>query len=296
MNYDAANKISAVIPVRLGENRKTDSGVLVDILFRSLERFCEPGMFEKILVVCPSAQTDLLRERMRKWEQLPIEVLDQNFLLAGLSIRMFTPGWAIQQLVKMVACRFVETDFYITLDADCFCTRATKFSDLVRDGKGIIQMESKDVHRSWWKESGRVLGYEQDFEKPGMSVTPAVLSTTAMSELLAELGRRHGRWDVYLQNYYQFPHIFKAGLFASVWTEYGLYFSFLEMNDRVWDFHEVREGRRLISAHSCWKKDDFQKWDPASVFSSDDAGIFALIQSNLRLDISDIRRRLEPYF
>jgi len=299
------NQLSAIVPIKLGEadKSKSDSGGLMEILFRSLDRFCDPSMFKSVLVVCPSGDVGPLRERVRQWPRLPIEVLDENVVLGGIRIHKATPGWAIQQLVKMAVCRRFETEFFITLDADCFCVRSVGVGDFVQDGKGLIQLEAKQHHIEWWKESGKVLGYRQDFDKPGMCVTPAVLSTVVMSELLDELNRRHGRWDSYLLSYYE-PGRFNAlrrRLFPSAWTEYSLYFLFLEMQNRLWEFHfetsapDGREPRTLVSTRSCWTLEDFQKWDPALVFNGKDPAIFTVIQSAIRLNAGEILRKLDGY-
>lgn len=298
------DKLSAVVPIKLGETSMADSGAQMNILFRSLERFCEPGMFAKILVVCPGQDAKQLREAVRKWQKHPIEVLDESSMSAELAARKTTPGWAIQQMVKMAACRFIETDFYLTLDADCFCIRPTRFGDLVRNGKGLIQFESKKWQAAWWKESARVLGHRLDMSRPGMSVTPAVLSTKAMSGLLQMLNDRHTRWDSYLLSYYRLSHLNTLKQFVSpaVWTEYTLYFSFLEMTESVWNFHfesaissEGEEERRLISKNSCWQVGDFQKWQASSVFEGNDTATFAVIQSRLRLDIDEVLEKVRGY-
>ena len=298
------HKLTAVVPIRLGEDFMADSGSQMTILFRSLERFCEAGMFAKILVVCPGGDVKQLRAAMRKWQKHPIEVLDESSMSTDFSARKTTPGWAIQQMVKMAACRIIETDFYLTLDADCFCIRPTRLGDLVRNGKGLIQLESKTWQAAWWKESARVLGHRLDMSRPGMSVTPAVLSTKAMSDLLRTLNERHVRWDSYLQSYYRLSHFNTLKQFVSpaVWTEYTLYFSFLEMTESVWNFHfdsatssKGEEERTLISKNSCWQVGDFQKWQAASVFEGNDTATFAVIQSRLRPSVDEILEKVRGY-
>lgn len=298
------NKLTAVAPIKLAEGHKTDSGALLELLLRSIERFCEPGMFETIVFVCPSSDMEFLRERARAWPRLPISVLDERALFEGVALYKTTPGWAIQQLVKMAACRFIETDFYLTLDADCFCIRGACFSDFVRDGRGLIQLESKRYHPGWWKESARILGSRADLEKPGMSVTPAIMSTTAMSGLLKELGARHGDWLRQLQTYYRPGHLntLKQSILSAVWTEYTLYYSFLEKHDSVRDFHfdgasaACPGGRRtMVSGNSVWRLENFQSWDPACVFEGQDPAFFAVIQSNLRLSADEVRGKLSRY-
>jgi hypothetical protein len=247
------SRLSAVVPIKLAEGHKTDSGALLDILLCSIERFCEPGLFETIYVICPSIDVAPLQERMRAWRRLPLRVLDERTVFDSIQILRTTPGWA-------------------------------------------IQLESKRYHPGWWKESCRILGCRTDLGRPGMSVTPAILSTTAMSGLLTELDACHGNWAARLQTW------LKQGLRSAVWTEYSLYYSFLEKHGRLANFHfegtsttRSRGGRTMVSGNSLWRSEDLETWNPAVVFEGEDPASFAVIQSSLRLEVEMVREKLAAW-
>ena len=85
-------------------------------------------------------------------------------------------------MIKLAAAEIVETDFYLTLDADIICVRPTSFSDLVKDGCAYCFKHglerSAEMFKQWYRDAERVL--KIDHAEYFHDVTPAVLSRQAV--------------------------------------------------------------------------------------------------------------------
>jgi hypothetical protein len=148
-------------------------------------------------------------------------------------------GWRAQQLIKLAMAAHVSSEFYVTLDSDILCVRPSSYSALSRDGKAITNIETiGDYHRlyeksfaerecrikaSRYKLSAEVIGYR----RPRASIdrfygeTPVVLCAKSVRGLVNYLEARfQRRWSLTLAQ--------TAG-----WTEYNLYFQFLEMTGQL---------------------------------------------------------------
>ena len=64
----------------------------------------------------------------------------------------------LAQLVKLSIATMVETDFYLTLDADVVCVKPLRFDALIRDGRAVTNTTSEDWHSDWYGWCERVLG------------------------------------------------------------------------------------------------------------------------------------------
>ena len=59
-------------------------------------------------------------------------------------------GWYRQQLIKLAIAAFTTTDFYLTLDADCFLVRKIVSDDLVVDGRGAVEYVPTRNFPEWY--------------------------------------------------------------------------------------------------------------------------------------------------
>lgn len=161
-------------------------------------------------------------------------------------------GWFLQQLLKLAITPWIRTPFYLTLDADIICTKRTTISDLILNGRALSSRRyPSDLHAEWYRWAERVLGMKRSGLLHG--VTPAILSTEAVTLLQQHLAERvhpllkaigHGGWRGYL-------------LRNLPWTEYTLYFTFLEGRG-LFDRYHV-EGDDLCG-ESVWYPEQFAAW------------------------------------
>lgn len=205
-------------------------------------------------------------------------------------------GWFVQQLVKMAIAPSVETDFYVTLDADVVCVRPIRFDGLVREGRAVTNTTSEDWHADWYTWSERVLGLKRSGLTHG--VTPALFSKKAMLRLHDYLTARVGRpmralgrlapshsplesaclsWRGYLLR--QMP-----------WTEYSLYNTYLEATGQFDQFH-IAGGVHAVydTDRSVWFADRVCDWNPADAHQD---SYFMIIQSRVGVTPHYVLKRL----
>jgi hypothetical protein len=154
------DRIDAVLPLTAADADRAQ------ILFRSLDRFFEP--LRTCFVVVPDRELSAVRARIPTecTELVPesdvIPEIRWFWTMARMraKLRLVGPpihGWFVQQLVKLAVGERVETPFYVTLDADVLCVRETRYDDLVRDGRALVQT-SPPNHPEWNDDAERVLG------------------------------------------------------------------------------------------------------------------------------------------
>ena len=207
-------------------------------------------------------------------------------------------GWFIQQLVKMAIAERVQTDFYLTLDADVVCVKPVGYEDLVQDGRAIVNVRDEDVHPEWYKGAERVLGLNRSGLTHG--VTPALFSRPAMLQLhdflrgrvhrvlrrLGSLCRPGSTWRSALCDWRGYL------LRNTPWTEYTLYHTFLE-HAGLFDTYHVRRGGDAIydNTLSVWQPDEFEALDLDRLLRGQ--AFFLVVQSNTGIPAAAVWKKLE---
>jgi hypothetical protein len=120
--------------------------------------------------------------------------------------------WQRQQIIKFNAPAFTNAPFVLTLDPDVIAVKAITRELLLPGGRAILKPEARSVHPRWWKDSADLLGVAARFERPGINVTPALLSTAVLGEVQRQLEVVGARpWmAILLTSYFD-------------WTEYAFY-------------------------------------------------------------------------
>jgi hypothetical protein len=252
---DRSLRLDAVLPLTPSDAERAR------ILFASLERFFEP--LGACFVVAPEpldvpgwctvvAETDLVPE-LRTLHPRP-------------------PGWYVQQVVKLAIAERVETPVYLTLDADVFCVRPTRFDDLVRGGRALAQI-TPPHHPEWNDAAEAILGLPRSGRQHG--VTPALLVRDGVRALAEHLESREPGWRRFL-------------LRNTGWTEYALYNTFLEAMGR-WDALHVDGGEQAIYGNCVWMSGQWDDWR----FRADGPYRFSVVQSSTRIPPRDVGERVE---
>jgi hypothetical protein len=205
-----------------------------------------------------------------------------------------TSGWVVQQLVKLAIANFVDTEFYLTLDADVICIRRVCFGDLIKDGRALARRYHHEIHKEWYEAAARLLGlprsaWVHDF-------TPALLSREATCRLTSHLSGRVNRFVQRLAVLLPPRSLARAILTGwrsyllrnLPWTEYTLYNTFLEAMG-LYDRYHVSDNGIRVCGRSVWQRDQFSSWDPEK---SAEGGYFAVVQSNTDLSVSQVREKV----
>ena len=277
------------------------------ILFRSLATFFEP--LGTCHVVVPDEDVALVRSRVpgdayvvvAESEVVPEIAWFRNTARIRARLRIVGPpmhGWFIQQLVKLAIAEQVQTPFYLTLDADVLCVRPTRYEDLVRDARAVVQTTAPN-HPEWNDDAERVLGLPRSGRQ--YAVTPAVLSRDAVAALARHLATRVDPRARALA--LRLPHGRARELVASwrshllrklPWTEYAVYGTFLEATGLFERYH-VLAGEDAIYGNAVWMESQFDEWDAAATFGRSDGFCFSIVQSATRIPPERVWAKVEPH-
>jgi hypothetical protein len=281
--------ISAVLPLKIYGRHYLENLARTDILFTSLSRYAEPGLLKEIFVVVPARERREIMRSLEYWRSLPLQVINEDDILPVFRTYPRASGWVRQQLVKLYAANLSSSEYFVTLDPDVILCKRAAFSDVVVGGKAILQPEARGVHAAWWTGSARLLGVPEDLDRPGMFVTPAILSRSICKMLFDDLQARYRRdWSVVLLQSAKLK-----------WTEYTLYYLTGERHGAIEQFHVIPSGppqAHLICASHVWDQGDFACWDVEACFCPRDPGLFTIVQSAARVPAAEIRRVVQPYF
>jgi Family of unknown function (DUF6492) len=307
--------IDAVLPLLLKDYPR------FEILAKSLNRFC-PDL-GTCWVVTPDPEFEQIRALIQddRYRVIPESSLVPEFkIFRGSRFSFFksVPGWFRQQMIKLAIADHITTDFYLTLDADVICTKPTHFQDLVKEGRGVcfIHPAEKNTQADWYGWAEHVLKLKSRHRDRLHNVTPAVLSKQAIFELRDYLSQTYRNLTfprtkrdfraAVLKVYTYFlppnsPHRrqllnWKSYLSVCVpWTEYGLYYIFLEETDRFNQYHIQVEDCLYAEEDSVWYPTDFETWDVAKVFRPDSNHCFVVVQSWLNLAVDRVWQKVDRY-
>jgi len=282
--------ISAILPLKISGRHYAENLNRCDLLFGTLRHFHLARVFSEIIVVVPGDELELIGRHAQAWSDLPISILAEESFLSVFQqynkVHQVRP-WHRQQIIKLFGANLVKTPFYLTLDPDVLALRQFSYRDLVVGGRALLEPEARSVHADWWHASASLLGVDARLERPGMSVTPALLSRDICLALMERLAARHGTdwFRVLLQNY------------AINWTEYTLYFLMAESSGLLHLLHRVPEpgAPRLLASYQIWSKSDFDEARLASLFATPQRDFFSVIQSNTGVSATEIASLIRPY-
>jgi len=297
------SKISAVLPLHISENDKSNSGDLIKILFSSLEKFAKPELFETFFIVCPKDQIPKISQLTEQWHNFTIKIIDEEDLIPELANYPTVGGWRKQQIIKLAIASIVKTPFYLTFDADIICTSPISVEKLIPGNKALLQQQERLTRAWWWGSSAHYININPNLNESGMDVTPAILSTQVCLNLVKHLENTGKCWIKRLLNphrKYAWQRLNPRFKNQYSWTEYSLYYLFLEKNNEINTYHTIcgtkEAPQRLLSnKNSVWNSTPFETWDPSIVFSNKDTSLFCVIQSNKNISPNVVWNRVKKY-
>ncbi|HET9929328.1 MAG TPA: DUF6492 family protein [Polyangiaceae bacterium] len=275
------------------------------ILLRSLEK-----KFEKlgeIWVVCPDHERSVI-ERGLASHPLALTVLEESALVPEFRLTPWLGGWYRQQLVKLAIYEKVKSELYLTLDADVVCAKAVSPELIAPRGLGPCHTVFRDLHPDWYRHSAAVLDMRAKRRGISHNVTPAVLHRVAVGALARYLEER-ARLRQFARGFRGFKQRlgFAAGGSSSIyepwrlflalgapWTEYALYYTFLEATGAFERFHEHVDTCLYDVEGSIWRADrrDFAGWRLGANMQHAGAPWFIVVQSNTGISPAAIEAKL----
>lgn len=275
------------------------------ILLRSLRLFTtELGT---LWVVSPDEQQEEVRSLLIE-EGLKINVVGETSIVPELNSFRDIGGWYKQQMIKLAMAQHVTTPFYLTLDADVVVTRSLPLSTLISNQRALVYTISEDLHPTWYKRVEALLASPLPRSGIVHNVTPAVLSQEAVCDMFSSMAQRmtSGKWSQGLrglrQRYWRWrsPESNQGHLFLLAglrWTEYALYYSYLELVGKLEHYHYHTPVCIYDIERSVWArpKDGILSWRPNQCFEGEGPPWFVVIQSNTHLPAHDVAKTLRQW-
>ncbi|MGC4087203.1 MAG: DUF6492 family protein [Polyangiaceae bacterium] len=280
------------------------------LLFESLaKRFV--GL-ENLWVVCPEHELHAIEHALERVPgNLPFRVLSESSLVPELALTPFLNGWYRQQIIKLAIFERVSSELYLTLDADVICTKRVSPALLAPAGRAPCHVTERDLHPDWYRGSQAVLGLDPPQRGVSHNVTPAVLHRDGVAELAQYLERKAATraFSGGLRGLKQRLLCARArrgrtGEFAgwrlllaagTPWTEYALYYTFLEATGRFDRYHSRNSDCIYDLEGSYWRanRKPFSTWSPNAALTGHGAPWFVVVQSNTEVAPALVRQKLE---
>lgn len=286
--------LSALLPLKLSGRHYGDNLARLDLLFSSLAHHGSPGWLDELVVVARADEIDAIRRHLARWPELPLRIVaeDEHFP----AFRRFNRPWQLrpwqrQQIIKLNARALTSSPFVLTLDPDVIAVKPIRRETLLPGGRALLEPESRSVHPRWWRDSADLLNVDPGMERPGMTVTPALISIVVLDEVHRRLEEVGGRpWmDILLTSYCD-------------WTEYTLYLLAAERAGLL-AAHHVWADDSVSPTHlqtepevSIWDAGEVSRADLGRLFASDVPGMFAVVQSNTGLKTSEVTTIAAKHF
>jgi hypothetical protein len=235
------NKISAVVPVAPWDLLPSK------LLFKSLNKYFDPESLDTVFIVYPDKP--VMKELLESLDlKFNYSVINEEDIIPVEDYGLFKKrkGWFRQQIVKMYISKRVKTEYYICLDSDNMCIKPTTYHDLIKNGKPGLNMESKDVHSYWWKQSQMVLKLADSHFSVGMSSSTNIFITKEALGLIDYIERIYKKsFSRALLNWFWT----NSYIFRRQWTEYKLYWSYIEYRNKI----DAYDPTNKILGKSIWK-------------------------------------------
>jgi len=281
-----------------------------ELLYRSLRR--QVRGLDRILVVVPDRELEQVRAGLPSGE-LELRLLPEFELVPELRVLTRLPGWYRQQLVKLEAARLVQGDFYLTLDADLIATRPVDLEEVCAGGTAPCAVTHRDLHPRWYEGAEALIGSRLPRQGISHAVTPTILHREAVAALTQHLDQRWtlGRYSSGLRGLKQrLGHAYVAVGGAGElrgklqpwrlllccsrpWSEYSLYYSFLEWSGRFERYHHETAEALYATERSIWFAQDREAFRPALL--GVDGPPFVVLQSTAGIPLETLRAWVEPF-
>jgi hypothetical protein len=287
--------LSALLPLKVRGRHYGDNLARLDLLFSSLVHYAEPGLLDELIVVIRSDERELIERFLGNWSpQLPVRTVveDDHFP----AFRRYTKPWQVrpwqrQQIIKLNAPAFTDAPFVLVLDPDVLAVKPITRDLLLPGGRALLEAEARSVHRQWWIDSAGVLEVDPGLDRRGMGVTPAILSADIIASVQRRISEISGKpWiDTLLTSYCD-------------WTEYTLYLLEAERSGvlervHVWaDDPSATASLQLSPELSIWHAERASQENIERLFTTDEPGLFAVLQSSTGWPASEVAAAARQFF
>ncbi len=231
-----------VMPIKIDAHNHDELQRFIQIQLRSLNKFLDISSVYEFLIIGKENETAIIQKALLEHPSpLPIRLIPEILIVKQKVINK-TPGWYLQQLLKLGVAKIVKTSLYLILDTDCFLTKPFSYNNLFYQDKILMNRESWSHHPDWWFGSLKIINdvpLTTVAAQLAIAVTPQILVTNIVCELLDYLSHNEesSDWDEYL--------------FTKSFTEFTLYWLFLLKTNRT-DLYQSYNAGPLLLGNALW--------------------------------------------
>jgi len=111
-----------------------------------------------------------------------IKVINDDLVFRSVNDARNSRGWFKQQVIKLKSWKYVDTEWMLILDADCFFLFQGSINNLFKNGKPIVSYVKDIKNQKWWLNSSKNINVE--LPSDGFcAVTPMFLNTKICKDL-----------------------------------------------------------------------------------------------------------------
>lgn len=250
------NKITFVLPTV----RK--DALLAETCILSIFKLFNNNDIEKFYIITRFEDIDFFKDFFKEYKKF-IDIIDENLLYKN---SYSNDGWHIQQVLKLYISKYINTEYYIVLDSDCYLTKKINYLNLFYNNKPILSLTNKHTN-DWLIKSCKYYNIDYN-ELPEiiMNVTPQLLKTTISIELCNNVN--------------------VAELINNGCNEFWLYFCYIYKYYKFDDIYYIDYNNQLSNNHIWVKefiKNDSIEYTICEQFK-DKSTLFTLFQSNMYIN------------
>jgi Family of unknown function (DUF6492) len=261
--------LSVVLPVAVASTyADARDGLRARLLLTSFCSYFDFKGLDKFVVLCPPQDIAHLEALVAhatpdtRFKVLPETAVAPELVRNHDTVR----NWFKQQLLKLAAAFIVDTEFYLVFDSDIICMRPFSADDLIVGGRARCNRETAlDYLKLYrWKfaraeleckhqrvvHASRLIGLRRPVRYWGQyyGETPVLLHTQSIRNMARHIEQRfHMNWRTALLTHLP-------------WTEYTLYFQYLEARGDLDRYHSFG-GRNsvLMLDYSVWQASEWYR-------------------------------------
>ena len=110
-----------------------------------------------IYIIYKKSENSSLEELKNIYSKLDIRLIQEDTVSKNTSD---LKGWRYQQILKLMISNIIETDWYITMDADCFLCKPLSIKNIIINGKGGTgYMSYKILPETWGSDVNKIIAF-----------------------------------------------------------------------------------------------------------------------------------------
>jgi hypothetical protein len=205
----------------------------------SVKKFVDIELFEQFVFICDLETKELLKPAADSLS----DTLDVRFIsdsdLTSTGSEFF--GWGKQQFLKFQASHAVKSDWFLTLDSDCYFVKRCSTDDLFDDGLAYCNFSETCYHLKWWQAARNCMNLNDTGLYCG--VTPFLFNRELCRSLLRDYDVEQMIFSTWHSNHYEYGA-----------TENSIYWTYLCNNYNYSDYYKFGQ----LESNAIWQSKAIQ--------------------------------------